>query len=257
MKAEAIRLDLLDVPGLAHGFFTRRGGVSTGLYASLNGGVGSNDDPAHVAQNRRLMAAALGISGDNLLVPFQIHSAMALKLDVPFTKENRPKCDGLATATRGLGLGVTGADCGIVLFADAERQIIGAAHAGWKGALTGVLEATITAMIEKGARREAIVAGLGPMIGPKSYEVGPEFCARFLDTDQDYAAFFAPLSKMAHFMFDLPRFISMRLKNAGIGAIADCGIDTYADEARCFSYRRATHRKDADYGRLVAAIALI
>jgi len=135
--------------------------------------------------------------------------------------------------------------------------VIGAAHAGWKGALTGVLEATIEAMVETGARREAIVAGLGPMIGPRSYEVGPEFFARFLDADQDYAAFFAPSVKLAHFMFDLPRFIAVRLEKAGIGAIGDCGIDSYADEARCFSYRRATHRKDPDYGRLVAAIALI
>jgi polyphenol oxidase len=257
MTAEAIELNLLRAPGLAHGFFTRRGGVSTGVYESLNGGVGSDDDPERVLENRRRMADALGIAGDHLMVPFQIHSATALHLKTPFTRETRPKCDGVVTATRGLGLGVTGADCGIVLFADAERQIIGAAHAGWKGALTGVLEATIDAMIEIGARRESIAAGLGPMIGPKSYEVGPEFFARFVEADSDYAEFFAPSVKAAHYMFDLPRFIEFRLKAAGLKAIADCGVDTYADEARCFSYRRATHRKDPDYGRLVAAIALI
>lgn len=256
MSAEAIQLDLLKTPGVSHGFFTRRGGVSTGVYESLNGGVGSEDDPARVAENRRRMAANLGIEAGNLLVPFQVHSATALHLEAPFSETTRPKCDGVVTATRGLGLGVTGADCGIVLFADADRQIIGAAHAGWKGALTGVLEATVAAMVEIGARRDAIVAGLGPMIGPKSYEVGPEFFARFLDKDQDYAAFFAPSRKAAHFMFDLPRFIGFRLKGAGLNAIGDCGVDTYADEGRCFSYRRATHRKDSDYGRLVAAIAL-
>ena len=257
MKAEAVHLDSLKAPGLAHGFFTRRGGVSTGVYDSLNGGVGSNDDPAHVAENRRRMAEALGIGGDHLLVPFQIHSATVLSVNTPFAKEERPRCDGLVTATRGLGLGVTGADCGIVLFADAERQVIGAAHAGWKGALTGVLEATVAAMEDIGAKREAIVAGLGPMIGPNSYEVGPEFFARFLDVAEDYAQFFEPSRRPAHFMFDLPRFIGFRLQKAGIGQLADCGIDTYANEARCFSYRRATHRSEPDYGRLIAAIALI
>jgi hypothetical protein len=257
MTAEALQLDLLKAPGLAHGFFTRRGGVSTGVYESLNGGVGSDDEPANVGENRRRMAEALGIAADNLLVPFQVHSATALSLSAPFDKETRPKCDGVVTATRGLGLGVTGADCGIVLFTDAQRQIIGAAHAGWKGALTGVLEATIDAMIDIGAERETIVAGLGPTIGAKSYEVGPEFSARFLDAAQTYAEFFTPSVNPTRFMFDLPRFINFRLMKAGIGAVGDCGIDTYADEARCFSYRRATHRKDADYGRLVAAIALV
>lgn len=257
MSAEAIQLDLLKAPGLAHGFFTRRGGVSTGVYESLNGGVGSDDDPAKVAENRARMAGTLGITADNLMVPYQIHSATALRLDAPFAKDTQPKCDGVVTAMRGLGLGVTGADCGIVLFADMERQVIGAAHAGWKGALTGILESTIDAMIDIGARREAIVAGLGPMIGPRSYEVGAEFFARFADADQSYAEFFAPSLNAAHFMFDLPRFIKSRLKKAAIGAIGDCAVDTYADEARCFSYRRTTHRKDADYGRLVAAIALV
>ncbi|WP_297297247.1 polyphenol oxidase family protein [uncultured Methylovirgula sp.] len=257
MKAEAVSLDILKAPGLAHGFFTRRGGVSTGVYDSLNGGVGSNDDPARVAENRRRMAEALGIAGDHLLVPFQIHSATALPVSAPFAADERPRCDGLVTATRGLGLGVTGADCGIVLFADRERQIIGAAHAGWKGALTGVLEATIVAMERIGAERTAITAALGPTIGPNSYEVGPEFFARFLDAAQDYAQFFRPSARAAHFLFDLPRFIGFRLRQAGIGAFADCGIDTYTDEARCFSYRRTTHRGEPDYGRLIAAIALV
>ncbi len=257
MTAEAIQSDLLKAAGITHGFFTRRGGVSQGVYDSLNGGVGSKDDPARVNENRRRMAEALGIVGDHLLVPFQVHSAIALQVDAPFAQEERPKCDGLVTTTRGLGLGVTGADCGIILFADAERQIIGAAHAGWKGALTGVLEATIDAMEKKGARREAISAALGPTIGGNSYEVGAEFFARFLDAAQDYAQFFKPSTRVGHFMFDLPRFIGARVKNAGIGRFESCGIDTYTDEARCFSYRRSVHRNEPDYGRLIAAIALI
>jgi hypothetical protein len=257
MTPEAIELGLLKAPGLAHGFFTRRGGVSTGVYESLNGGVGSDDDSANVGENRRRMAEVLGVAGDKLMVPFQVHSATALSLSAPFTKETQPKCDGLVTAARGLGLGVTGADCGIILFADTRRRIIGAAHAGWKGALTGVLEATIDAMVGIGADREAIVAGLGPMIGAKSYEVGPEFFARFVDAEQSHGEFFTASVNPTRFTFDLPRFINFRLRKAGIGAVADCRIDTYADEARCFSYRRATHRKDADYGRLVAAIALV
>ncbi|MGP8231381.1 MAG: polyphenol oxidase family protein [Methylovirgula sp.] len=257
MTAEAIQSDLLKAAGIRHGFFTRRGGVSHGVYESLNGGVGSKDDPARVTENRRRIAEALGIAGGNLLVPFQVHSATALQVDAPFAQDARPKCDGLVTATRGLGLGVTGADCGIILFADTERQIIGAAHAGWKGALTGVLEATIDAMEKKGARRTAIAAALGPTIGPDSYEVGPEFFARFLDAAQDYAQFFKPSTRVGHFMFDLPRFIGARVKAAGIGRFESCGVDTYADEARCFSYRRSVHRNEPDYGRLIAAIALV
>jgi len=257
MKAEAIELDILKAPGLAHGFFTRRGGVSQGVYESLNGGVGSKDDPAHVAENRARMAHRLGIAAENLLVPFQIHSADARPVSAPFANGERPRCDGLVTATRGLGLGVTGADCGIVLFADPERRIIGAAHAGWKGALTGVLEATIAAMEAIGAQRQTIVDALGPMIGPESYEVGPEFFARFLEAAPDNSQFFRPSARPAHFMFDLPRFIDVRLQAAGIGHVGNCGIDTYSDETRCFSYRRSVHRSEPDYGRLVAAIALV
>jgi purine-nucleoside/S-methyl-5'-thioadenosine phosphorylase / adenosine deaminase len=257
MKAEAVELDILKAPGLAHGFFTRRGGVSQGVYESLNGGVGSKDDPAHVAENRARMAHRLGIAAENLLVPFQIHSADAHAVSAPFANGERPRCDGLVTATRGLALGVTGADCGIVLFADPEHRIIGAAHAGWKGALTGVLEATIAAMEAIGAQRQTIVAALGPMIGPESYEVGPEFFARFLEAAPDNAQFFRPSARPAHFMFDLPRFIDLRLRTAGIAHVGNCGIDTYSDETRCFSYRRSVHRSEPDYGRLVAAIALV
>jgi YfiH family protein len=242
-----------NLAGVVHAFFTRSGGVSEGVYKSLNGGIGSNDDAERVTENRRRMAAHLGIVTDHLLVAYQVHSAEALIVDKAFAA--RPRCDALVTATRGLGLGVTGADCGILLLADVEAHVIAAAHAGWKGALDGILEATLGQMEALGAKRKAIAAVLGPTIGPKSYEVGEEFLARFVTAQKDYARFFSP-AREKHFMFDLPSFIGARLTAAGVGQFEDLGIDTYADEARCFSYRRSVHRKEADYGRLVAAIAL-
>lgn len=254
---ETIRSPLLRGDGVAHGFFTRNGGVSDGVYASLNGGVGSNDDPAAVRENRNRMAATLGIAARNFMAPYQIHSADALTLDAPWADGKRPRCDGLATATRGIGLGVTGADCGMILFADQRAQVIGACHAGWKGALTGILEATIGAMEKLGASRPAIHAVLGPTIGPRSYEVGPEFEARFVAEDADHKCFFSASIRDNHAMFDLPGFIARRLETAAIGAFADLGLDTYSDEERFFSYRRSVHRKESDYGRLISAIALV
>ncbi|WOJ91420.1 polyphenol oxidase family protein [Methylocapsa polymorpha] len=250
-----ITASLFDWPGLAHGFFTRDGGVSTGLYASLNGGVGSNDDPKSVAENRRRMAAHLGVAPTHLLVPYQIHSPDALVVTEPFAE--RPRCDALATKVPGIGLGVTGADCGMVLFADVEARVVGAAHAGWKGALTGVLEATLAAMEKLGADRAATTAVLGPTIGRESYEVGSEFCERFIAASEDYASFFSASDGEGRFMFDLPGFIGMRLARAGVGCFEDLGLDTYADVARFYSYRRSVHRQEPDYGRLVAAIALV
>jgi polyphenol oxidase len=241
--------------GVAHGFFTRSGGVSEGVYRSLNGGIGSNDKPERVIENRRRMAIHLGV--DHLLIGYQIHSAEALVVDKIFSPDGRPRCDGLVTKVRGLGLGVTGADCGIVLLADVEAQVIAAAHAGWKGALGGILEATLLQMERLGARRHAIAAVLGPTIGPKSYEIGEEFLDRFVNAAKDYADFFAPAARSGHFLFDLPGFIGARLKRAGIVLFEDLCIDTYTDEAHCFSYRRSIHRNEPDYGRLVAAIALV
>ncbi len=168
----------------------------------------------------------------------------------------RPRCDGLVTAAPGLALGVTGADCGVLLFADMGAGVIGAAHAGWKGALTGMVEALVAAMEALGARRANISGALGPTIGPGSYEVGPEFFARFEVEDKGFAKFFAPSGKPGHHFFDLPGFLEMRADRAGLGRFENLGLDTYADEARFFSYRRTTHRSEPDYGRLVAAIAL-
>jgi YfiH family protein len=250
----AIRAPVLD--GAAHAFFTRRGGVSQGVYATLNGGVGSSDDPVAVAENRARMARALGVAPENFLVPYQIHSADALAVSAPWPEGERPHCDGLVTATPGLALGVTGADCGVLLFADKSAGVIGAAHSGWKGALTGMVEALVAAMEALGARRANIAAALGPTIAQQSYEVGPEFFARFEAEDASFAHFFAPSGKPDHFLFDLPGVIEMRAGRARIGTFENLRLDTYADEERFYSYRRKTHRGEPDYGRLVAAIAL-
>ncbi len=255
VETPAIRSPLLTATGVSHAFFTREGGVSTGVYESLNGGTGSNDDVDAVLENRRRMAQTLGVDASRFLVPYQIHSADSVTVKFPFAVRDRPRCDALVTATLGVGLGVTGADCGIVLFADPDARVIGAAHAGWKGALTGVLENTLQAMEELGASRPAIRAVLGPTIAQRSYEVGPEYVERFTQVDPAYGAYFKPSERAGYSMFDLPGFIGMRLRAAGVGAFEDLGLDTYADE-RLFSYRRSVHRMEPDYGRLIAAIAL-
>ena len=245
---------LAAVPGLRHAFFTCEGGVSEGVYASLNGGPGSHDDPAKVAENRARMATQMGVTPENFLTLHQIHSPDTVVATGPWNG-SRPKADALVTRTEGLSIGVTTADCGPILFVDPSARVIGAAHAGWKGALTGILESTIDAMAKLGAERGGIVAAIGPMIRQHSYEVGPEFVERFLDADAEYARFFLPGERAGHAMFDLAGFIRLRLENAGVLMIDDLGVDTYSDE-RCFSYRRSVHRRDPDYGRHVHAIAL-
>ena len=256
-KPDPVRSDLLSKAaenGIRHGYFTRAGGVSQGIYAGLNTGTGSNDDPAHVAENRRRVAEWMGVAPDRLLTAWQIHSPDALVVTQPFTGE-RPKVDALVTNVPGLALGASSADCGPVLFADAAAGVIGAAHAGWKGAFTGVLESTIAAMETLGAARERIVAVLGPSIGPENYEVGPEFVERFVAADDANAAYFTPSATPGHAMFDLNRYTVDRLIRAGVQG-SMLGLCTYADESRFYSYRRTTHRKEADYGRHVSAIVL-
>jgi hypothetical protein len=243
------------VPGLRHAFFTRDGGVSDGIYAALNGGLGSNDDPAHVAENRRRMAEQMGVAPTHLIGVHQIHSPDALVVTGPWPGADRPKADAIVTKNEGLAIGVTTADCGPILFVDPKARVIGAAHAGWKGALTGVLESTIDAMEKLGADRNGVVAAIGPLIRQPSYEVGNEFVERFINADAENALFFLPGERNGHAMFDLAGFIRMRLENAGILMIDDLGVDTYSDE-RFFSYRRSVHRKEPDYGRHVHAIAL-
>jgi len=246
---------LAAIPGLRHAFFTREGGVSDGIYDSLNGGLGSRDNPANVAENRRRMAEQLGVEPAHFLNVHQIHSPDVIVASGPWETPTRPKADAIVTRTEGLAIGVTTADCGPVLFVDPKARVIGAAHAGWKGALTGVLESTIDAMEKLGAERDSVVAAIGPLIRQPSYEVGREFVERFIDADADNTLFFLPGERDGHAMFDLPGFIRMRLENAGVVMIDDLGVDTYADQ-RCYSYRRSVHRKEPDYGRLVHAIAL-
>jgi polyphenol oxidase len=254
--AQFLTAESLRIPGFAHGFFTRLGGVSQGVYASLNGGIGSRDAADAVTENRNRIADALAVTPDRFAVPYQVHSADAVAISAPILPSARPRCDALVTATPGLALGVTGADCGMVLFADPRARVIGAAHAGWKGALGGVVEATVEAMERLGATRSHVVAALGPCIGPKSYEVGPEFVAAFADQREDTARYFAPSRRDGHSMFNLNAYIAERAARAGVGRFEDLGLDTYTNEGRFFSYRRATHRKEPDYGRLLSAIVM-
>src|SRR5882757_1647355 len=242
------------IPGLRHAFFSREGGVSEGIYAGLNGGLGSNDVAAHVAENRLRMARQMGVALDRFLSVHQIHSPDVVAATGPW-QGDKPRADALVTRTEGIALGVTAADCGPILFVDPAARVIGAAHAGWKGALTGVLESTVDAMEKLGAERGGIVAAIGPLIRQHSYEVGSEFVERFIDADAENGMFFLPGERDGHAMFDLAGFIRMRLENAGVLMIDDVGIDTYSDE-RFYSYRRSVHRKDPDYGRHVHAIAL-
>ena len=243
------------IPGLRHAFFTREGGVSDGVYAGLNGGLGSNDDPAHVRENRRRMADQMGVAPEHFLSVHQIHSPDVVVATGPWPSEVRPRADAIVTRTEGIAIGVTTADCGPILFADPAARVIGAAHAGWKGALTGVLESTIEAMVKLGADRGSMVVAIGPLIRQNSYEVGSEFVERFLAADAGNATFFIPSSRAGHSMFDLAGFIRMRLERAGVLMIDDIGVDTYSDE-RFYSYRRSVHRKEPDYGRHVHAIVL-
>jgi purine-nucleoside/S-methyl-5'-thioadenosine phosphorylase / adenosine deaminase len=243
------------IPGLRHAFFTREGGVSDGIYASLNGGLGSQDDPANVAENRRRMAEQMGVTPEHFLSAYQIHSPDAVVATGPLQGASRPRADAIVTRVQGLAIGVTAADCGPILLVDPNARVIGAAHAGWKGALSGILESTVEAMEKLGAERSGIVAAIGPLIRQHSYEVGGEFVDRFVQADAEYSLFFIPSEREGHAMFDLAGFIRMRLENAGVLMIDDTGVDTYSDE-RLYSYRRSVHRGEPDYGRHVHAIAL-
>jgi len=253
MMIEATSLAL---SGIRHGFFTRSGGVSGGPYASLNGGIGSQDAAGNVAENRARMAAVLGVEPHRFLTAYQIHSPTVAVADAPWTNETRPRADAIVTRLRALAIGVTTADCGPILLADPQAGVIGAAHAGWRGALGGVIEATVDAMERLGARRGEIRAAIGPMIRRQNYEVGPDLIARFAAEDRASNRFFHPAARDGHALFDLGGYIAARLTRAGVGQIEDVGLCTYADPERFFSYRRTTHRAEADYGRHVNAIAL-
>lgn len=247
-------LDALD--GLRHGFFTRRGGVSEGLYGSLNVGFGSDDDPERVVENRARCAGRLDRPAEALATLYQIHSNRVVEVEAPWPRGEAPQADGMATRTPGVVLGILTADCAPVLFADPEARVIGAAHAGWKGAIGGVLEETVAAMARLGARPERIVAALGPCIGPASYEVSQPFVETFLTQSPANERFFAPGRRPGHAQFDLPAFVVDRLSRMRLGAVVDAGLDTCPDEERFFSYRRTTLRGEPDYGRQLSAIVL-
>jgi YfiH family protein len=244
---------LLDLPGVRHAFFTRKGGVSEGIYESLNAGLGSRDDPRAVRENRR--RAAAHFDAEEIVTLYQVHSADALIAQAPWPAE-APQGDAVVTAAAGLVCGALAADCAPVLLADPEARVVGAAHAGWKGALGGVVESAVTRMEALGARRWRISAAVGPCIGPGSYEVGLEFLERFTLADPAYAAFFGTGAAPDKRMFDLPGFVLARLHDAGIERREWIGRDTCAEAELFFSNRRAFRRGEADYGRLLSAISL-
>jgi len=247
---------LSNLPGIRHAFFTRAGGVSQGIYESLNSGVGSNDDPANVTENRARMAASLGVAPERFLTAYQIHSPQVVTVEAPWSPSERPKADAIVTHTPGLAIGVSTADCGPVLLADPEARVIGAAHAGWRGALTGVIEATVAAMETLGAKRDRMVAAAGPMIRQPNYEVGQDLLDRFVAVEPSNVRFFIRANRPGHMMFDLAGYVVSQLRRAEIAQIEDIGLCTYANPAQFYSYRRATHLAEPDYGRHVNAIVL-
>ncbi|WP_310618973.1 peptidoglycan editing factor PgeF [Flexibacterium corallicola] len=247
---------LEELSGIKHGFFTRKNGLSTGLYKSLNVGLGSDDERETVLKNRALVAQRMGVSSENLVTAYQVHSSRVLSVKAPLSDEQDRKADALVTNTPELAIGVLTADCGPVLFADPKNRVIGATHAGWKGAFSGILQNTVEAMEALGAERGAIIAVIGPLISQRNYEVGPEFHGTFIEADESHHSFFSPSSKGGHFLFNLPEFIGMQLKQTKIASIIDINCCTYAQEQQFFSYRRATHRSEPDYGRQISAISL-
>jgi len=240
--------------GVRHGFVGRRGGVSGGIFASLNVGLGSSDDPALVRENRRRAVEAVA-PGATLVTVHQVHSTIVVPVTAAVDDADRAHADAMVTATPGLVLGILTADCAPILLADAEAGVIGAAHSGWKGALGDIAGATVTAMETLGARREHIRAAIGPCIARASYEVDGGFRDRFLADAASHDGFFVP-GRGDRFQFDLEGFVAMRLANAGVRHVVALGIDTYPDAERWFSYRRTTHKAEPDYGRQMSDIAL-
>jgi len=242
--------------GVRHGFFTRRGGISQGLYASLNVGFGSSDDPAHVAENRRRALAELSPSTSHLNTVYQCHGVDVAVADVAWEPSRAPRADAIVTRMSGLAIGILTADCAPVLLADPENRVVGAAHAGWRGALGGVIAAAVEAMEALGARRKTIRAAVGPAIGRASYEVGPGFPQPFIDQHSENKRFFRPSRRAGHHMFDLPGYVCRRIEAIGLAGITVLAKDTCAEADDFFSYRRATLRGESDYGRSLSAIML-
>ncbi len=247
---------LNDLPGVRHAFFTRCGGVSEGPYQSLNCGFGSGDDKQKVAENRARAMAQIDLEADRLVTAYQVHSDRVAVADRPWSLDERPKADALVTREPGLALGILTADCAPVLLADHKAGVIGAAHAGWRGALDGVLEAVVAAMQDLGAQSKRIVAGIGPCIAQRSYEVGPEFPGRLFEQSADNDDFFCPAPRAGHFLFDLKGYAARRLARLGIGSIQCLPCDTCGEPQRFFSYRRTCQTGERDYGRGLSAIYL-
>lgn len=248
--------ELAGLGGITHAFFTRRGGVSQGIYESLNCGLGSRDDPERVKENRARAATALGLPQGKLLSAYQHHSAVVAVADTPWTRQTAPRADAVVTATPGLAIAVSTADCVPVLFADPDARVVGAAHAGWRGALGGVLEATVGAMERLGAARARIRAAIGPAISADAYEVGAEFETRFLAESAANARFFSRPSEHARPRFDLTGYVGHRLAAAGIAEPEQLGACTCGNPRDFFSYRRTTQNAEPDYGRQISAILL-
>ena len=242
--------------GIRHGFFTRRGGVSQGIYASLNCSFGSRDAAAHVAENRERVRTNLNGQPSGLCTLYQCHSDVVVRVTNPFPDGQFPKADAMVTVTPGIALGVMGADCAAVLLADSEAKVVGAAHAGWKGARSGVIESIVNEMMRLGAEHENILACIGPAIQQRSYEVGSEFRQQFLEDTADNEKFFEASRDLDRFRFDLPAYVESRLEAAGIKHVDNLGCDTVTEEQTFFSYRRATLAGEPDYGRQISVIAL-
>lgn len=247
---------LNEVNRIRHAFFTREGGTSQGLYTSLNCGPGSKDDPKSVTENRARAMAMMDLPPEALITVHQAHTPETVVVDGPWPEGGRPVADAMVTTTPGLALGILTADCAPVLFADRRGLVVGAAHAGWKGAIGGVLENTVDKMVALGGRKTSIVAAIGPCIGQRSYEVGPDFPAPFLAEDPQNHDFFAEAGRPGHFLFDLPGYISRKLSRLGIRDVTRVPADTCRDENRFFSYRRTTLRAEPDYGRQLSVITL-
>ncbi|MEL7429448.1 MAG: peptidoglycan editing factor PgeF [Pseudomonadota bacterium] len=255
IEVAPLQSGLLSHQAVKHGFFSRRKGVSKGIYESLNAGLGSDDSREHVLQNRARISGFFNKEPDFLVTPYQVHSAEALQVTTPWDADTRPKVDALVTRNPDIVIGILTADCGPVLFADPENGVVAAAHAGWKGATGGVLENTISAMVEAGAKRSSITAVLGPTISQKNYEVGPEFVERLVALSAGNNDYFIASENPGHAMFDLPGYIVDRLENADVKADWT-GHCTYEEEDNFFSYRRTTHRSEPDYGRQISAISI-
>lgn len=252
-----IKSPLLQHPTISHGFFTRKGGCSTGIYGTLNCGPGSQDKPENVKKNRQLILSSLAPNIQRLCGLYQIHSNIVYDLINPHDITDQPKADAIVTTQKNIALGILTADCAPVLFADAENNVIAAAHAGWQGALSGIIENTVNIMCNKGANRSRIYATIGPAIAQENYEVGPEFFDKFIYNDKAYYVFFMPSPKEGHFLFDLKAFVLHQLKKAGVKSALALPHDTYSNAEEFFSYRRTTHRKEQDYGRQISAIVIL